>query len=84
MQCGRRRIDVLVVFAARLLEPVQGVLCVVPGQAGVRLALLRQLHRLMLAGHYTDRLVPDAELVQMGHGCGKVGIEGKKKGLIQN
>lgn len=77
MQCGRRWIDVLVVFAAGLLEPMERVLCVVPGQAGVRLALLRQLHRLMLAGHYADRLVPDAELVQMGHSW--KGMEEKRK-----
>lgn len=67
MQGGRWRIDVLVVLAARLLESVQRILRIVARQTGVGLALLGQLHRLVLAGHHAHRFAPEVQLVQVGH-----------------
>lgn len=68
VQCRRWRIDVLVVLAARLLEPVQRILGVIARQSRVRLALLGQLHRLVFARHHADRFGPQSQLVQVSHG----------------
>ena len=56
MQGGGGRVDVLVVLAAGLLEPVQPTVAIVLGQAGIRLPVLRQLHRGVLAVHHSDHL----------------------------
>lgn len=67
VQGGRWRVDVLVVLAAGLLEPVQRVLRVVTGQAGVGLSLLGQLHRLVFARHHADRFAPETQFVKVRH-----------------
>ena len=56
MQGGGGRVDVLVVLAAGLLEPVQPTVAIVLGQAGIRLPVLRQLHCGVLAVHHSDHL----------------------------
>ena len=68
MKRGGRRVDVGVVLGAGLLEPVQRRCAVVLGEAGVRLALLGQLHVGVLRGHHADLLVPQLHLVQVVHG----------------
>lgn len=67
VQGGRWRVDVLVVLAAGLLEPVQRILGIVPCQSRVRLTFLRQLHCLVFAGHHSDWFAPQSQLVQVGH-----------------
>lgn len=69
MERGRGRVDVLVVFAAGLLEAVQRRVDVVLGEAGVGLALLGHLHALVLRGHDPHLLAVDLQLVQVRHGC---------------
>ena len=56
MQGGGGRVDVLIVFAAGFLEPVQAAVAVVLGEAGVGLPVLGQLDGGVLAVHHPDHL----------------------------
>ena len=68
MQGWGGRVDVGVVLAAGLLEPMQGTGREVLGQACVGLSLLGELDILVLARHDADLLVPQFHLVQVVHG----------------
>ena len=63
-----RRVDVGVVLRARLLEAVQVGGRVVLGESGIRLAVLGQLNRGVLARHDPDLLAPELDLVEVSHG----------------
>ena len=68
MKSGARRVDIHVVFGAGLLEPMQRRLRVVFGQPGIRLALLRHLHIVMLRRRHPNLLIVPSHLVQMLNG----------------
>ena len=69
MERGRRRVNVLIVFAAGLLETVQRRVDEVLGESGVGLALLGHLDALVLRRHGSDLLAVHFQLVQVRHGC---------------
>lgn len=56
----------LIVLGAWLLETVERRITVILGKPSVRLALLGELHSLVLAQCHTDLLAPCLHLVQMG------------------
>lgn len=68
MQSRRRRIDVLVVFRAWLLEAMQRTAHVVLREAGIGLSFFRQLDHVMFRRSDSQLLVEKSDLVEMRHG----------------
>lgn len=83
VQRRRRRVDIGIVLAARLLEAVQVAVAIVFGEASVGLAVFWQLHRCVFRRHHANGLAPELGLVQVVHGQqGLLGLSHLHQGCV--